>query len=180
MKKLRILLAIVPLVIVVLVSANTHAGDLQKEEVFPNFNSRAVVDGAVRTWINYVEWWNKTQGTPLSGDLELGTNLWAEGITRLKPKYVYTHGVNIVIVRSRHGEDEEGFYVALAIASSPGPNDNQFTRMLIAPHAGGNVFTFRRRGHFERTQTERLKETPPNKVTGANAGEQSSVSPQKR
>jgi len=55
----------------------------------------------------------------LRGDIELGTNLWAEAIARLKPEYVYTHGVNIVIVRSSHGGTEEGFYVALSIASSP-------------------------------------------------------------
>jgi hypothetical protein len=144
-------------VIVVLVCAIARAGDPKEEEVFPSFNSAVVAQAAAHTWRNYVEWWNKTRGVPLRGDVELATNLWADGIARLKPRYVYTHGVNIVIVRSRPGEDEEGFYVALSIAYSPGPNDEQFTRMLIAQHAGGTVFTFRRRGHFERTQTERLK-----------------------
>jgi hypothetical protein len=104
---------------ILLVSATTHAGGPKEEEmlekVFPSFNSGVVVQGAVHTWRNYLEWWNKTRGTPLRGDVELGTNLWAEGIARLKPEYVYTHGVNIVIVRSCHGEDEEGFYVALTI-----------------------------------------------------------------
>lgn len=175
MKQLLTLLTIVPLVLGVLISPNSHAGEVPGEEVFPAFNSRAVVQGAQRTWMNYVEWWNKTRGTPLRGDLELGTNLWAEGIASLKPQYVYTHGVNIVIVRSRHGEDEEGFYVALSIASSPGPNDQGFTRMLIAQHSAGSVFTFQRRGHFERTQTDKGKETTPNKATGANAGGRSQL-----
>jgi hypothetical protein len=169
---------------ILLVSATTHAGDPKEEEVlekvFPSFNSGVVVQGAAITWHNYVQWWNKTQGTPLRGDIELGTNLWADGIARLKPEYVYTHGVNIVIVRSsRHGEDEEGFYVVLTIASSPGPNDEQFTRMLIAPHALGNVFTFRRRGHFERTPAEKQQEVAPNKASEA-IGVPSAPQPQRK
>jgi hypothetical protein len=155
--------------VVVLVAASLHAGypwqrwdhewtamsaiaDAREQEGSPSFNSAVVVRGAVVTWQNYLGWWHETRGTPLCGDIELDTSLWAEGIARLKPEYVYTHGVNIVIVRSRLGEDEEGFYVALSIASSPGPDDEQFTRMLIAQGAGGTVSTFRRRGHFERTQ----------------------------
>lgn len=147
---------------VMFTSAIVHAGDPQQEAAFPSFNSGVVVQDANLTWRNYVEWWNKTQGTPLSGDSEIATNLWADAIVRLHPVYVYTHGINIVIVRSRQGEDEEGFYVALSIASSPGANDGQFSRMLIAQHAGGSVFTFKRRGHLERTQTQRLKEKPVN------------------
>ncbi len=115
-----------------LLSAVTCLGDPRQEEVFPSFDSGVVVHSANLTWRNYVGWWNKTQGTPLKGDIELGSNLWAEGVARLNPKYVYTHGVNIVIVCSRHGEDEEGFYVALSIASEPGSKDEQFTRILIA------------------------------------------------
>ena len=121
-------------------------------EAFPSFVSGEVVHGANLTWRNYVAWWNETQGTPLGGPVKIDASLWDDAIARLEPEYVYTHGVNIVIVRSCRDGNEEGFYVALSIASSPGPNDEQFTRMAIAPHAGGTVYTFRRQGHFEQTQ----------------------------
>lgn len=122
--------------------------------MFPSFDSGAVARGASRTWLNYLKWWNETWGTRLRGDIKLATNLWVDAVARLKPEYVYTHGVNIVIARTRVGGDEEGFYVALTLASGPGPNEEQFTRILIAHHAAGTVFAFRRRGHFNRTQTE--------------------------
>ncbi len=150
-----------------LLFAMVNASNAQQDEVFPSFNSKDIVWGANLTWRNYVEWWNKTQGTPLRGDTELGTNLWDAAIARLKPAYVYTHGVNIVIVRSREGEDETGFYVALGISSGPGPSDDQFTRMVIAPQAGGTVFTFRRRGHFEGPRTASLAETAQSLVIAA-------------
>jgi hypothetical protein len=146
--------------LVTLISASSFASNAE-EEVFPRFDSHVVAQGAFLTWRNYVAWWNNTEGTPLGDDRELATQLWAEGVAGLKPKYVYTHGVNIVIVRSCDDGAEEGFYVALSIASSPGPNDERFTRMLIAHHAGGTVHTFRREGHFERSKVEKQKETAP-------------------
>ncbi len=72
-------------------------------------------------------------------------------LVQLKPQYVYTHGVNVVIVRSRDENGEEGIYVALGIASGPGPNDEQFLRTLIAHAPEGDVYTFRRKGRFRPT-----------------------------
>jgi len=157
--------------IIVLVFAMTLAGEPKAEEVFPSFNSHDVVHGANLTWRDYVDWWNKTEKTPFRGDVELAPNLWADAIARLKPAYVYTHGVNIVIVRSCLDGNEEGFYVALGISSGPGPNDEQFTRMVIAPQAGGTVFTFRRRGHFEGPKTAESTEASLGRVSEASGAE---------
>jgi hypothetical protein len=153
MKKLSFLLASLPLAVFMFVSAVARGGDATDEEVYPSFNSRDVVQGALLTWRNHV----KSGKTSLAGEVELAPTVWADSIAKLKPLYVYTHGVNIVIVRSRQGEDEEGFYVALSIASSGGPNAKEFALMPIARHAGGNVSTFTRRGHFHRDQTDRLQ-----------------------
>jgi hypothetical protein len=70
------------------------------------------------------------------------------------------------------GGNEEGFYVALMISSGPGRNDEQFTRMVIAQQAGGTVYTFRRRGHFERPPTAKSNQMPTQKPLVA--GEHSS------
>ncbi len=153
----------IPLGIIMIAAAATPSGDARVTEVFPNFDAREVVDGANRTWINYVDWWNKTRRAPLGGDVELAPQLWAPAITRLAPAYVYTHGVNIVIVRSNPDGNEEGFYVSLAIASSPGANIEQFTRMVICWQPGGTVFTFQRRGHFERATVEKAAPPDPNR-----------------
>jgi hypothetical protein len=156
-------------IVVAFVSAVTHAGDTDKK-VFPRFDSYVVTHGASLTWRNYVGWWNATHGTPLGGDRELPANLWADGLAKLKPKYVYTHGVNVVIVRSVKDRHEEGFYVSLSISSGPGPNDKQFTRMLIAPHAAGTVYTFRRRGHFQRAAAKQKKTRGKTSAQRKNAG----------
>ena len=115
-------------------------GKKKRQPPPPKFDSQVVTHGASLTWRNYVKWWNKTQGTPLGGDRELAPDLWGEGVADLKPEYVYTHGVNLVIVRSLQDGDEEGFYVALGISSGPGPNDKQFMRILIAQHAEATVY----------------------------------------
>ncbi|MBN1358986.1 MAG: hypothetical protein JW993_00260 [Sedimentisphaerales bacterium] len=150
--------------LVVLVCATAYADDTQREEVFPNFVSGDVVRGATRTWVNYVKWWNETRGMCLDSVTELDPSLWADAIAKLKPAYVYTHGTDIVIVRSCHDGNEEGFFVGQAIASVPGPYQPQFTCILIAHHAGGSVSAFRRRGHLERMQTEPPNQTPAARV----------------
>ena len=57
----------------------THCG-VAEEEVFPSVDSGVVAKAANRTWGNYVKWWNQTKGTPLMGDRELATHLWADGV----------------------------------------------------------------------------------------------------
>ena len=89
-------------------------------------------------------------GTPLDPVKEIPRHLWANSLIRLNPKYVYAHGVNVVIVRSTDEIGEDGIYVALSIASSRGPDDEQFTRTFIASAPGGGVHTFRRKGRLER------------------------------
>jgi hypothetical protein len=121
-----------------------------EEVAFPRFDSHVVCEGANATWRNYVQSFN-ARGKPVTVYGEIGRELWARAISELRPQYVYANGVNIVIVRSRREGTEEGIYVALAISSSPGPNDEQFTRMLIAHAPGGDLFTFRRKGCLERT-----------------------------
>jgi hypothetical protein len=120
-----------------------------EEGAFPRFDSHVVCDGAWDTWKNYVQSFN-AEGKPVDFTGEISPELWAGPIRELKPKYVYAYGVNIVVVRSRREDVEEGIYVALGIASGPGPNDEQFTRMLIAHEPGGVVHTFRRKRRFER------------------------------
>lgn len=119
------------------------------ESAFRGFDSGSVGKGASDTWRNYVRWWNSTSGTPLEPSAEIPRIAWAESLVRLDPKYIYTHGANVVIVRSHHENGEEGFYVALGIASGHGPNDEQFLRTLIAHGPEGDVYTFRRGGRFQ-------------------------------
>jgi hypothetical protein len=118
------------------------------EPVFPKFDSEAVAKGATQTWKNYVA---SFQGKPVKFYGEIAPVLWAPAIRNLKPAYVYAHGVNIAIVRSCRNGKEEGIYVALAIASSSGPMDQQFTKMLIAHSGLGSVCTFVRDGCLTRT-----------------------------
>jgi len=120
-----------------------------EESAFRGFDSGSVGKGAGDTWRRYVQWWNSTKGTPLGPSAEIPRLAWATSLVRLKPKYIYAHGANVVIVRSRDANGEEGIYVALGIASGPGPDDEQFTRTLIAHAPEGDVSTFRRRGRFE-------------------------------
>lgn len=120
-----------------------------EESAFRGFDSGSVAKGAGDTWRKYVQWWNSTKGKSLQPSAEIPRLAWATPLFRLKPQYIYTHGTNVVIVRSRDGNAEEGIYVALGIASGPGPNDEQFTRTLIAHAPEGDVYTFRRRGRFE-------------------------------
>lgn len=122
---------------------------IAEESAFRGFDSGSVGKGAGDTWRKYVQWWNSTRGTPLPSSAEVPRLAWSTPIVQLKPQYIYTHGANVVIVRSRDGDGEEGIYVALGIASGPGPDDAQFTRTLIAHAAEGDVSTFRRRGRFE-------------------------------
>lgn len=119
------------------------------ESAFRGFDSNAVSEGAGATWRKYVEWWNSTKGTPLETSAEIPRHVWATSLVRLDPKSIYSHGSNIVIVRSQDENEEEGIYVALAIASAHGPNDEQFTRTLIAHAPVGDVYTFRRKGIFK-------------------------------
>lgn len=120
-----------------------------EESAFRGFDSGSVGTGAGETWRKYVQWWNSTKGTPLPPSAEIPRLAWATPIVHLKPQYIYTHGTHVVIVRSRDENGEEGIYVALGIASGPGPDDAQFTRTLIAHAAEGDVYTFRRRGRYE-------------------------------
>ncbi|OJW03196.1 MAG: hypothetical protein BGO49_00015 [Planctomycetales bacterium 71-10] len=122
---------------------------VSEESAFRGFDSGSVAKGAGDTWRKYVQWWNSTRGMPLPPSAEIPRLAWATLIVQLMPQYIYTHGANVVIVRSRDGDGEEGIYVALGIASGPGPDDAQFTRTLIAHAAEGDVSTFRRRGRFE-------------------------------
>ena len=68
----------------------------------------------------------------------------------LKPEYVYANGVNIVVVRMVHNGKERGIYVGLSIASTPGPNPEEFTKVLIAHTPHGRVYTFIRDGCLDR------------------------------
>jgi hypothetical protein len=107
--------------------------------------------------MNYVA---ASKGKPVEFYGEIPAALWAPAIRNLKPEYVYAHGVNIAIVRSCREGKEEGIYVALSMASSPGPNADQFTLMLIAHATGGTVSTFTRNGHFDR-DVAKAKSTRP-------------------
>ncbi len=132
--------------------ADTDTGPPERaaeESAFRGFDSGSVGKGAGDTWRKYVQWWNSTKGTPLPPSAEIPRLAWATSIVHLKPQYIYTHGANVLIVRSRDESGEEGIYVALGIASGPGPDDAQFIRTLIAHAAEGDVYTFRRRGRFE-------------------------------
>lgn len=120
------------------------------ESAFRGFDSDSVSEGASATWQKYVQWWNATNGTPLEPSAEIPRLAWATPVARLNPKVVYTHGSNVVIVRSIDESGEEGIYVVLGIASGPGPNDGQFIRTLIAHAPRGDVYTFRRKGSFGR------------------------------
>jgi hypothetical protein len=62
--------------------------------------------------------------------------------------------VNIAIVRSYRNGKEEGIYVALSIASTPGPMFQQFNIMLIAHGGLGSVYTFVRNGCLTRTSIQ--------------------------
>lgn len=119
------------------------------ESAFRDFDSNAVSEGASSTWRKYVQWWNSTKGTPLESSAEIPRLVWATSLVRLDPKSIYSHGSNIVIVRSQDESGEEGIYVALGIASAHGPNDDQFIRTLIAHAPDGDVYTFRRKGSFK-------------------------------
>ncbi len=121
-----------------------------EEFAYYKFDSRAIAAAALNTWREYVDWWNITQGTPLVSTAEIPRVVWSAPLAKLNPKYIYANGVNLVIVRESDEEGEEGIYVALGISSSHGPNDDQFTRILIAHASGGDVYTFRRKGHFQR------------------------------
>lgn len=123
----------------------------EEEVAYYKFDSRAIAAGALNTWRDYVDWWDLTQGTPLIATAEIPRVVWSAPLAKLNPKYIYANGVNLVIVRERDDDGEEGIYVALGISSGPGPDDSQFTRILIAHASGGDVYTFRRKGHFQRT-----------------------------
>lgn len=119
-----------------------------EESVFHKFDSGAIAAAALNTWRDYVDWWNVTQGTPMLPTGEIPRAVWSAPLKKLNPKYIYANGVNLVIVRQDDEEGEEGIYVALGISSSHGPDDIQFTRILIAHASGGDVYTFRRKGHL--------------------------------
>lgn len=120
-----------------------------EESVYHKFDSGAIAAGALNTWRDYVEWWNVTQGTPMLPTGEIPRAVWSAPLKKLNPKYIYANGVNLVIVRQDDEEGEEGIYVALGISSSHGPDDSQFSRILIAHASGGDVYTFRRKGHLQ-------------------------------
>lgn len=143
------------------VAPRSHA----EEPAFPRFDSHVVSEAANATWRNYVLWWNDTTGKPLEETREIPPYLWTDGLRRLEPAYVYAHGVNIVVVRSCVEGNEEGIYVELSISSGPGPDDEQFTRMLIAHAPGGTVDTFRRKGSLERVAAGEKADTEQNECS---------------
>ncbi|MCP4673441.1 MAG: hypothetical protein GY857_19300 [Desulfobacula sp.] len=57
---------------------------------------------------------------------------WSEGIRRLKPKRVYDHRVNIVVVLEEVTRVEKGIYIYMPISSYlPQNGDNGFTFIMI-------------------------------------------------
>jgi hypothetical protein len=127
-------------------SVSWEVGPIDEPGAFRRFDSHAVGEGAAITFMNYVD---SFQGKPVESG-EITADSWAPAIRNLEPEYVYAHGVNIAVVRTVQSGKEHGIYIGLSIASTPGPNDEEFTRMLIAHAPCAVVFTFIRDGCLDR------------------------------
>jgi hypothetical protein len=127
--------------------AHQRARAAEEEELFPALHTNVVATGAVKTWLNYGRWQVQAKGTSVEGDQEIPANLWDESLAKLKPKYIYRQGIDIVIVLRQVNGNEEGLYVVQMI-SSVGPHEGYpFTLILLSRGAGGgDVYAFQRKG----------------------------------
>ncbi len=130
--------------VVVNVSTHPTPATTQKNNSYSivvPFSGLALVRGAQSTITHYTE---KEKNT---GETGIPSDYWAEPIRELNPIKVYTHRVNLVVVRKNTETGEKGLYITIPISSYiPRNNDDGFVFKKI----GENIY------HFEKSLAKNI------------------------
>ena len=100
----------------------------------------------------------RQRGTkPLATGTAIAKKHWAPLIVSFKPKKVYTHGANLVIVGEVKGKQERGLYVHLPFSTTLPHSGTDGFSLRPDPGAGGRYNLGTGVFEFERTPQETAK-----------------------